>query len=75
MRSEAPPLLPIRRSPTKGEVLAGLLVETGREWTITELAEHLAIPLTTVQSEISRLEAGGPLSSRKVHLQQTSTCW
>lgn len=66
MRSEAPPLLPILRSRTQGEVLAALLVEPGREWTITELAEHLVVPLTTVQSEISRLEAGGLLTSRKV---------
>lgn len=66
MRSEAPPLLPILRSRTQGEVLAALLVEPDREWTITELAEHLDVPLTTVQSEISRLEVGGLLKSRKV---------
>ncbi len=66
MRSEAPPLLPILRSRTQGEVLAALLVEPGREWTITELAEHLDIALTTVQSEVARLEAGGLVTSRKV---------
>lgn len=66
MRSEAPPLLPILRSRTQGELLAALLVDPGREWTITELSEHLRIPLTTTQSEVTRLESGGLLGSRKV---------
>jgi predicted nucleotidyltransferase len=66
MRSEAPPLLPILRSRTQGEILAALLVDPAREWTVTELARHLDIPLTTSQSEVTRLEAGGLLRSRKV---------
>jgi DNA-binding transcriptional ArsR family regulator len=66
MRSEAPPLLPILRSRTQGEILAALLVDPVREWTVTELARHLDIPLTTSQSEVTRLEAGGLLRSRKV---------
>jgi predicted nucleotidyltransferase len=66
MRSEAPPLLPILRSRTQGELLAALLVDPAREWTVTELAEHVEIPLTTTQSELARLEAGGLLRSRKV---------
>ena len=66
MRSDAPPLLPILRSRTQGEVLAALLVDPVREWTVTELAGHLAIPLTTTQSELARLEGGGLVRSRKV---------
>lgn len=66
MRSEAPPLLPILRSRTQGELLAALLLDPAREWTVTELAAHLRIPLTTTQSELARLEAGGLLRSRKV---------
>lgn len=66
MRSEAPPLLPILRSRAQGELLAALLVDPAREWTITELAEHAVIPLTTAQSEVGRLESGGLLRSRKV---------
>ena len=66
MRSEAPRLLPILRSRTQGEVLSALLLNPTREWTVTELAEHLRIPLTTTQSELGRLEAGGLLRSRKV---------
>lgn len=66
MRSEPPPLLPILRSRTQGEVLGALLSDPSREWTITELAGYLSLPLTTAQSEIARLEAGGLLQSRKV---------
>lgn len=66
MRSEAPPLLPILRSRTQGEILAALLLDPSREWTVTELAQHLAIPLTTTQSDLSRLETGGLIRSRKV---------
>ena len=66
MRSEAPPLLPILRSRTQGELLAALLLDPAREWTVTELSEHLGIPLTTTQSELARLHAGGLLRSRKV---------
>lgn len=66
MRSEAPPLLPILRSRTQGELLTALLLNPTREWTVTELGEHLRIPLTTTQSELGRLEAGGLLRSCKV---------
>ncbi|MBI1352122.1 MAG: ArsR family transcriptional regulator [Actinomycetales bacterium] len=66
MRSDAPPLLPILRSRTQGEVLAALLIDPAREWTITELAARLHLPLTTAQSEIARLETGGLVHSRKV---------
>jgi DNA-binding transcriptional ArsR family regulator len=66
MRSETPLLLPILRSRTQGEVRAALLRNPTREWTVTELAEHLGNPLTTSQSELARLEVGGLLRSRKV---------
>lgn len=66
MRSNSPPLLPILRSRTQGEILAALLADPAREWTITELAENVSRPLTSVQSEVTRLEAGGLLRSRKV---------
>jgi len=66
MRSEAPPLLPVLRSRTQGELLALLLDSPAREWTLTELATASSTPLTTVQSEITRLEAAGILLSRKV---------
>jgi DNA-binding transcriptional ArsR family regulator len=47
-------------------MLTALLLDPNREWTVTELAEHLGIPLTTTQSELGRLEEGGLLRSRKV---------
>lgn len=66
MRSNASPLLPVFRSRMQGEVLALLLADPGREWTVSEIAARVAAPLTSVQSEVSRLEVGGLLHSRKV---------
>lgn len=66
MRSESPPLLPILRSRAQGELLAALLIDARREWTVSDLARHAGIPLTTCQSEVARLESAGLLRSRKV---------
>ena len=66
MRSKAPALLPIFRTRTQGEILALILPDPAREWTLSELAQATGTPLTSVQSEISRLEAGDLLTSRKV---------
>jgi predicted nucleotidyltransferase len=66
MRSEGPPLLPILRSRTQGELLAELLGNPDSEWTISDLSRNLGIPLTTAQEEVARLESGGILISRKV---------
>jgi DNA-binding transcriptional ArsR family regulator len=54
------------RSRTQGELLAELLGNPEREWTISDLSRHLDIPLTTAQSEVARLESAGLLTSRKV---------
>lgn len=66
MRSNAPPLLPILRSRTQGELLALVLDDPSREWTVSELARALKCPLTTVQSEVHRCEQAGLFTSRKV---------
>lgn len=66
MRSDAPPLLPILRSRTQGELLALLLLEPERDWTLSELARTLESPLTSVQAEVARLENAGLLTSRKI---------
>jgi predicted nucleotidyltransferase len=66
MRSEGPPLLPILRSRTQGELLAEMLGNPDSEWTISDLSRNLGIPLTTAQEEVARLESGGILISRKV---------
>ena len=66
MRSKAPALLPIFRTRTQGEILALILPDPAREWTLSELARATGVPLTSIQSEITRLESGDLLTSRKV---------
>ena len=66
MRSKSPPLLPIFRTRTQGEILALVLDQPNREWTISELATATEVALTSVQSEVARLEAGDLITSRKI---------
>jgi hypothetical protein len=66
MRSEAPVLAPTFRSRTQGELLALVLLHPDQEWTVSDLARELGIPLTTAQSEVGRLADGGILATRKV---------
>jgi hypothetical protein len=66
MRSDAPGLAPTFRSRTQGDLLALVLLHPDQEWTISDLARQLGVPLTTVQSEVGRLAAGGILATRKV---------
>jgi DNA-binding transcriptional ArsR family regulator len=66
MRSIAPAVLPIFRTHNQGEILALVLDHPEREWTVSELATATGAALTTIQSEISRLESGDLVTSRKV---------
>lgn len=66
MRSVAPVLAPTFRSRTQGDLLARVLLHPDREWTISDLARELDVPLTTVQTEVARLIGGGILVDRKV---------
>jgi predicted nucleotidyltransferase len=66
MRSDAPVLAPTFRSRTQGDLLALVLLHPDQEWTISDLARDLGVPLTTVQSEVGRLADGGVLATRKV---------
>jgi hypothetical protein len=66
MRSNASLLAPTFRSKTQGELLACVLLHPEQEWTLTELARRLDVPLTTIQGEVGRLIDGGVLSSRKI---------
>ncbi len=66
MRSDAPVLAPTFRSRTQGVLLALVLLHPDREWTLSDLARELDVPLTTVQGEIARLADGGIVSTRKV---------
>lgn len=62
MRVAAPPLLPLFRSRLQGELLALLLVDTDRRWTIDELADGTRHPYQTVATEVRRWEATGLLN-------------
>jgi hypothetical protein len=66
MRSEAPALFPVFRSRAQAEILAAVLLQPDRDWTATDLAGHLGLPLTTVADEVRRLVSAGVFAIRKV---------
>jgi len=66
MRSEAPALLPILRSRHLAEVLTLLLLHPDTEYSLSELAATLGLPLTTVQREAARLAGAGLIRERRV---------
>jgi DNA-binding Lrp family transcriptional regulator len=66
MRNGAPVLLPIFRSQQQARLLATLLLHPAREHTITELARHLEVPVSTLHREVDRLVQAGILRDRAV---------
>ncbi|HWN61109.1 MAG TPA: winged helix-turn-helix domain-containing protein, partial [Streptosporangiaceae bacterium] len=66
MRSEAPALLPILRSQHLAEILTLLLLHPDSEYSITEVASKLGLPLTTVQREVTRLSGAQLIRERRV---------
>jgi predicted nucleotidyltransferase len=66
VRSTASPLLPVFRSRLQGEVLALLMGEPAREWTIEQLATATGQPYQTVASEVRRLDQGDLLLTRSI---------
>jgi AraC-like DNA-binding protein len=66
MRSEAPALMPIFRSQHQAALLAWLLLHPEQEYTLTELAKKLGVPLTTLQREAQRLVSAGILQDRTI---------
>ncbi|MGA2830644.1 MAG: hypothetical protein ABSF03_31530 [Streptosporangiaceae bacterium] len=66
MRSDAPALLPILRSRHLAEILTLLLLHPDTEYSLSELAATLGLPLTTVQREAARLTAAGLIGERRV---------
>jgi hypothetical protein len=65
MRSIAPALLPIFRSRLQADILAALLLDPGREYSMTDLAARLHAPLSTVHDEAQRLVTAGLLTQRQ----------
>ncbi|MEO8518929.1 MAG: ArsR family transcriptional regulator [Dermatophilaceae bacterium] len=64
MRSEAPALMPIFRSQHQAALLAWLFLHPENEYTLTDLAKRLGVPLTTLQREAQRLVSAGILRDR-----------
>src|SRR5450432_1022599 len=61
MRSAAPALLPIFRSPLQASILAALLLSPDNEYSLTDLAQRFDTPLSTVHGEVGRLTEAGLL--------------
>jgi DNA-binding transcriptional ArsR family regulator len=66
MRSNAPALLPILRSRHLAEILTVLLLHLDVEYTLSEIAGRLGLPLTTVQREVTRLSSAQLIRERRV---------
>lgn len=66
MRSNAPGLLPILRSRHLADILTLLLLHPDTEYTLSEMAAKLGLPLTTVQREATRLSGSGLIRERHV---------
>lgn len=66
MRSAAPALLPVFRSQLQADILATLLLNPEREYSLTDLARRFEAPLSTVHGEVKRLTEAGLLRRRSV---------
>jgi len=66
MRSNAPGLLPILRSRHLAEILTLILLHPDAEYTLSDVASKLDLPLTTVQREVGRLSGSGLIRERRV---------
>jgi DNA-binding transcriptional ArsR family regulator len=66
MRSNAPALLPILRSRHLADLLTLLLLHPEVEYSLSEVADTLSLPLTTVQREVTRLSGAGLIRERRV---------
>lgn len=66
MRSSAPALLPIFRSHLQADILAALLLNPEREYSLTDLAQRFDAPLSTVHGEVKRLTEAGLLRRRTI---------
>lgn len=64
MRSEGPALLPVFRSQHQAELLMWLLLHADQEYGVSDLAERLGVPLSTLHREVVRLDEAGLIVSR-----------
>jgi hypothetical protein len=66
MQSKPPPLLPLLRSRLQADLLALVLLQPEREWTVTELAKRVGASVATAQREVTRAEYAGVVESRRL---------
>jgi len=66
MRLAAPAVLPIFRSKLQGEILALILIDPERSWTIDELAIRTGHPYQTVATEVRRLQEADILRAQTI---------
>jgi predicted nucleotidyltransferase len=59
MRTQVPPLLPLFRSEMQVRLLALVLLQPERRWTLQGLAEALDAPQSSVHRELARAESAG----------------
>jgi len=65
-KSGPPPLLPLLRSRLQADLLTLLLLNPGREWTLTELAGRVGASVSSAQREVTRAEQAGIVESRRL---------
>ena len=66
MKQMVPALSPLLRSNTQGDILAALFLDTGREWTVADIARQVDSPYSLVHREVLRLVHGGIARDRRV---------
>ena len=66
MNVESPSVLPILRSPTQGKLLARLLEDPTRQWSVRELASHVGTSEVTAPREVRRAEQAGYVTVERV---------
>jgi predicted nucleotidyltransferase len=64
MRSDGPALLPVFRSQHQAELLMWLLLHPDHEYGVSDLADRLGVPLSTLHREVVRLDEVGLITSR-----------
>ncbi len=64
MRSDGPALMPVFRSQHQAELLMWLLLHPEQEYGLTEMADRLHLPLSTLHREVIRLDEAGLVASR-----------
>jgi DNA-binding transcriptional ArsR family regulator len=65
MRTSAPGLLPLFRSEAQLVVLGAIFTAGEKRWTISALAEHLHLPISTTSREVGQLAQAGILTTIK----------